>query len=88
MRIEELIDRLSDKPGELMRELVAKREEMIVQSEELQSSIANISKVIRIARDTDARRRRTEVEIEALRQALVGQGEGIDLTNLYLDNFE
>ena len=88
MRIEELIDRLSDKPGELMRELVAKREEMIVQSEELQSSIANISKVIRIARDTDARRRRTEVEIEALRQALVGQGEVIDLTNLYLDNFE
>ena len=88
MRIEELIDRLSDKPGELMRELVAKREEMIVQSEELQSSITNISKVIRIARDTDARRRRTEVEIEALRQALVGQGEVIDLTNLYLDNFE
>ena len=88
MRIEELIDRLSDKPGELMRELVAKREEMIVQSEELQSSIANISKVIRIARDTDARQRRTEVEIEALRQALVGQGEVIDLTNLYLDNFE
>ena len=88
MRIEELIDRLSDKPGELMRELVAKREEMIVQSEELQSSIANISKVIRIARDTDARQRRNDVEIEALRQALVGQGEVIDLTNLYLDNFE
>jgi hypothetical protein len=84
MQVNELLDRLVSEPEVLLRELVEKRESVIVRSEQITKSIENISKVIRIARDSAARRRRDDLEIQALKDALVGQGQTIDLDNLYL----
>ena len=77
---------LTETPGGLMRDLVAKREVMILALEKQSNAITNISKVIRIARDSAARQRRNDAEIQALEDALNGQGDTIDLSNLYLDN--
>lgn len=88
MRVDTLITRLTEDPDDLMHELVTKREVMILVHKEQSNAITNISKVIRIARDSAARQRRNDAEIQELEDALNGQGETIDLTNLYLDNLE
>tara|TARA_R110002051_G_scaffold15110_6_gene47743 strand:+ start:18664 stop:18948 length:285 start_codon:yes stop_codon:yes gene_type:complete len=88
MRVDTLITRLTEDPDDLMRELIAKREVMILAHKEQSNAITNIGKVIRVARDSAARQRRNDTEIEALEDALIGQGETIDLSNLYLDNLE
>ena len=91
MLIEELIQKLCDRPDDLLEGLKIKYAVLCKEQKDLDLRMSNLRKVIRITTDVKCRLARNEEEIGALHEqliqarseGLIGRDEGIDLTCLY-----
>ena len=82
MRITELIDGLHRDPEEMHRTLMVKRTELAIKFSEAKDALDNLDKVIRIAAEAGARRRRSITEINTLESEL-SEMSALDLDKLY-----
>jgi hypothetical protein len=84
MRVRELLDRMSNDSDKLAIELVELRHEKIEMVDSLTTEVTNLTKLIRVVSDKQARDRRTAEEYKAVEAALIKAGQNPD-SELYLD---
>lgn len=82
MRVSELINGLHKDPEEMYRALMLKRTEVAIKFSEAKDALDNLDKVIRIAAEAGARKRRSITEINELEDKL-RENKGLDLDKLY-----
>ena len=82
MRVSELIDGLHKDPEEMYGTLMLKRTELAIKFSEAKDALDNLDKVIRIAAEAGARKRRSITEINTLESEL-GEMSALDLDRLY-----